>query len=607
MPRTYRKVLGGRQINTCDPQKLSEAVEAYKSGRLSLRSAAETYAVKKSTLYDHVKSKSTKRQGGQPVLDEETEKLFVKRLIVCAEWGNPLTAFDLRIICKAFLDRKGVTVKKFPRNMPGEDWAKSFLKRHSAALSERLLQNIKVSRASVGPDTITSYFSNLKREIDGGPLSNIINYDETNLTDDPGKKKVIVKRGSKYPENVANSSKSSTSLMLSGAADGTLLPFYTVFKAKHLYDTWTEGGPSSCRFNRSASGWFDSVCFEDWFFSVVVPHMRRLDGKKVLIGDNLSSHLSVEVINKCIDLNIAFILLPPNSTHLTQPLDVAFFRPMKGHWRKIIGNWKTTVEGRREASIPKATFPKLLKKLADAIQPNQEENLKSGFKKCGIAPYNPDAVLGRLPNLTDSTGNEDQQDTSDIVNSSFMDVLKEMRGLDAPAARKRSKRLKVPPGKSVAHHSDDAQHSKNSHNGAPEENDDDNHLSQVPGSSDVISPLSYALSPNPVPDDHNTPSVSDPPVPRNASCQSHSTGPHQAPGTSNNLAGPSSASAPNTEPKPIKRNKRKVIRDETSSEESEVEMILDDDSDVDFKEDMSLSGDDVLSVEEICAQLGMKN
>ena len=36
-------------------------------------------------------------------------------------------------------------------------------------------------------------------------------------------------------------------------------------------------------------------------------------------------------------------------------------------------------------------------------------------------------------------------------------------------------------------------------------------------------------------------------------------------------------------------------------------MILDDDSDVDFEEDMSLSGDDVLSVEEICAQLGMKN
>ena len=77
------------------------------------------------------------------------------------------------------------------------------------------------------------------------------------------RKKVVVKRGSKYPENVANFSKSSTSLMLTGAADGTVLPFYTVYKAKYWYDTWTEGGPSRSRFNRSASGWFDCICFED--------------------------------------------------------------------------------------------------------------------------------------------------------------------------------------------------------------------------------------------------------------------------------------------------------------------------------------------------------
>ena len=283
MPRTYKKVVGGRQMNTCDPKKLAEAVEAYKSFRISLKSAAEKFGVKKSTPYDHVKSKSIKRQGGQPILNEETEKLFVERLITCADWGYPypLTVFDLRIICKTFLDRKGQTVTKFSGNMLGKDWAKSFLKRHCTALSERISQNIKVSRASVGHETIMSYFSNLKTEIDGVLLSNIVNYDKTNLTDDPGKKKVIVKRGSKYPENVANSSKSSTSLMLAGAADGTVLPFYTVYKAKHLYDTWTEGGPSRCRFNRSASGWFDSIfCFEDWFFSIVVPYMKHLEGKK---------------------------------------------------------------------------------------------------------------------------------------------------------------------------------------------------------------------------------------------------------------------------------------------------------------------------------------
>ena len=81
MPRTHKKVVGGLQMNTCDPKKLTEAVEAYKLGRISLRSAAEKYGVKKSTPYDHVKSKSTKRQGGQPILNEEIERLFVEQLI----------------------------------------------------------------------------------------------------------------------------------------------------------------------------------------------------------------------------------------------------------------------------------------------------------------------------------------------------------------------------------------------------------------------------------------------------------------------------------------------------------------------------------------------
>ena len=59
---------------------------------------------------------------------------------------------------------------------------------HWTTLLERISQNIKVSRASVGFETIKSYFLNLKAEIDRVSLSNIVNYDETDLIDDPGKK-----------------------------------------------------------------------------------------------------------------------------------------------------------------------------------------------------------------------------------------------------------------------------------------------------------------------------------------------------------------------------------------------------------------------------------
>lgn len=55
-----------------------------------------------------------------------------------------------------------------------------------------------------------------------------MNFDETNLSDDPGWKKVITRRGTKYPKRVINSSKSATSLMYAALADEKVLPPYVV-------------------------------------------------------------------------------------------------------------------------------------------------------------------------------------------------------------------------------------------------------------------------------------------------------------------------------------------------------------------------------------------
>ena len=124
---------------------------------------------------------------------------------------------------------------------------------------------------------------------------------------------------------------------------------------------------------------------------------------KVIIGDNLSSHLSLRVISLCEEYNIAFTFLPPNSTHLTQPLDVAFFRPMKGWWHSILQDWKLS-DGKYAATIQKDVFPQLLNKLMAKMREggrakanmisggHAKANMISGFRATGICPFNPDAV-----------------------------------------------------------------------------------------------------------------------------------------------------------------------------------------------------------------------
>ena len=81
---------------------------------------------------------------------------------------------------------------------------------------------------------------------------------------------------------------------------------------------------------------------------MLLPDLKKQQGKKVLIGDNLSSHLSESVIKACNDNNISFVCLLSNSTHLLQPLDVAFFAPLKRIWHHLLRDWKQTSLGNME-------------------------------------------------------------------------------------------------------------------------------------------------------------------------------------------------------------------------------------------------------------------
>ena len=110
-----------------------------------------------------------------------------------------------------------------------------------------------------------------------------------------------------------NSTKSATSMVYAGCVDGSLLLPYVVYKATNMCDTRTLGDPQGAKYNRSKSGWFDLRCFEEWFMSVALPYLKPLRGKKVLVGNNLSSHLSAEIIQKCEENQIAFCFLPSHS------------------------------------------------------------------------------------------------------------------------------------------------------------------------------------------------------------------------------------------------------------------------------------------------------
>src|SRR5438552_1923258 len=99
---------------------------------------------------------------------------------------------------------------------------------------------------------------------------------------------------------IKDTSKTSMSVMMAIAGCGTPLPPYTIYKSKEICSSWTENGVEGSGYNRNKSGWIETCIFEHWFESIILPYFKRFEGPKALIGDNCSSHLSINVINKCV-------------------------------------------------------------------------------------------------------------------------------------------------------------------------------------------------------------------------------------------------------------------------------------------------------------------
>ena len=119
-----------------------------------LRQAQDEFGVKKDRISRTLRGKHLKKYSGQTILTAEEETILVDRLALLAEWGQPLSLFDVRMFVKSYLDHKGRKVAKFANNCPGKDWADGFMTRHKAVLSVRFAQNIKKARAQVGPDVV---------------------------------------------------------------------------------------------------------------------------------------------------------------------------------------------------------------------------------------------------------------------------------------------------------------------------------------------------------------------------------------------------------------------------------------------------------------------
>ncbi|KAK3887720.1 hypothetical protein Pcinc_008205 [Petrolisthes cinctipes] len=214
---------------------------------LQKRVAARRYVIPQATL--RRRYLGLVKSPGKAALLRNEEFVLARNLVLLGDFGFAFNSEELRDFIKFFLDTHSRKIDLFRDNRPGPDWEQGFLRRNSNFLTSRLCQNISRKRAAVSEAVIEGYFNNLERTLEGIPPSNIINYDESIITDDPKGKLHIFLRVAKRAERIMNTTNSSTSIMFVITASGRSLSPYVVYKGERLQITWIEGGSIDTMYN----------------------------------------------------------------------------------------------------------------------------------------------------------------------------------------------------------------------------------------------------------------------------------------------------------------------------------------------------------------------
>lgn len=177
-------------------------------------------------------------------------------------------------------------------------------------------------------------------------------------------------------------------VLVMGNAEGDIVPPMAVVSFKKIPTDIATAANPEWAVARTPNGWMTYSSFFEYIANVFEPYLLKQNIPKpvILFFDGHSSHLSLQLSQFCLDKEIILVTLPPNATHLLQPLDVAVFGPLKKDWKVVLDKFKLTkkIEPKKCHVLP------ILEGIFN--DSNFKQNFAKGFKTCGLCPLDPNQV-----------------------------------------------------------------------------------------------------------------------------------------------------------------------------------------------------------------------
>ena len=216
-------------------------------------------------------------------------------------------------------------------------------------ISELLLRaSVPLSKAraeAIDSEIINGYFDLLEKTMGKHDLQKkpcqVFNVDENCFPLAPKLLKAIHCSGEHSAHAINSGNKAQITVLACVSASGHSLPPMVIWDRKTLSPELTNGEMPGTIYGLSDKGWIDQELFKLWFhhhFLKYDPAVRPL----LLLMDGHSSHYFPDTIHMAAKERVILFVLPPNTTHLTQPLDKGCFGPLKAKCSEIWHKYTAT-------------------------------------------------------------------------------------------------------------------------------------------------------------------------------------------------------------------------------------------------------------------------
>ena len=369
------------------------ALQAYKNDpKLSLRRAAKLHQVNYSTLlyrHDGVQARANTIPKTRKLSDIE-EQNIIQFILDLDSRGFPLRLRNVEEMANRLLAG---------RDAPpvGESWARNFVRRHNE-LETRFGREYYHQRAKCeDPITIRNWFRLVQSTIAkyGIQSDDIYNFDEASFLMGMIESGMVVTGSERRakPKLVQPEIREWITVIQAINAKGWAIPPVIIITGQYHLACWYQEStlPGDWAIMVAPNGCVDNETSLEWIKHFDQHTAKRSRGDhRLLILDGHGSHHSTDFEMYCEENNIITLCMPLHLSHLLQPFDVGCFDGLKKAYDREM---KHLIRSSTPNVSKMEFFPAFFAAFQAAMT---ERNIKTAFRRAGLAPFNPESVVSKL-------------------------------------------------------------------------------------------------------------------------------------------------------------------------------------------------------------------